>query len=55
MNILFNYLYRDGGNYKQFHSEIFTNHNNLTLEEISNRIQDQLIDGEYFYPLKWEL
>lgn len=55
MNIQFNYLYRDGGNYKQYHSEVFTNHNNLTLAEISNKIQDQLIDGEHFYHQKWQL
>jgi len=52
-NVKFNYLYRDGGNYKQFGFVIFTNDNNIQIEEILNQIQLKLIDGEFFDPKKW--
>ena len=47
-NIIFNYLYRDGSNFKQFGSIIFTNQNNLSIEEINSILSSQLIDEEYF-------
>ena len=55
MNIKFNYLYRDGANYKQFHSEVFKNHNGLSIEEIETAIRSALIDDGWFYADKWEL
>lgn len=55
MNIKLSYLYRDGGNYKQFHEEIFTNNSNLSLEYIRNVIHTCLIDQEYFYVQDWQL
>lgn len=47
-NIKFNYLYRDGGNYKQFGYIIFSNTNGLTTESIESEICSKLTYGEYF-------
>ena len=52
-NIKFNYLYRDGGNYKQFGFEIFKNHNKFSIKEIEEQIREKLIDGEFFDHEKW--
>ncbi|SHJ60759.1 hypothetical protein SAMN05444280_1244 [Tangfeifania diversioriginum] len=49
-NIRFHYLYRDSGNYKTFGFQDFANPNNLSLEEVKNRIVEKLISGEFFYP-----
>jgi len=48
-NIKFNYLYRDGGNYKTFGEVVFANPDNIPLAEIEVRIKSKLIDGTYFY------
>jgi len=50
--IRFHYLYRDSGNYKKFGYKNFSNPNNLTVEEITQRIRQALIDTEFFYPEK---
>lgn len=50
--IRFHYLYRDSGNYKKFGHKDFSNPNNLTVEEITLRIRQALIDTEFFYPEK---
>lgn len=55
MNIKLNYLYRDGGNYKLYGFEIFSNPQGRTLTEIDLRIRECLIDGVYFDPLKWRI
>jgi len=55
MNIKLSYLYRDGGNYKQYHEEVYTNLNALSIEEIETRIRKQLIDGDWFYNHNWDL
>ena len=55
MNIQFSYLYRDGANYKQFHSVVFANTENLSIEEIERRIRLSLIDEMWFYADKWKL
>jgi hypothetical protein len=55
MNILFSYLYRDAGNYKQHNDEIFTNHHNYSIEHIRERILNCLIDREYISVEKWGL
>jgi hypothetical protein len=52
-NIKFNYLYRDGGNYKVWGSEIFSNPDSLLLNEVEERIRKSLIDGEFFDPKYW--
>lgn len=55
MNIEFCYRYRDAGNYKQNGIEIFSNDNNLSLEEIENAIRSSLIEEGWFYAKKWQL
>lgn len=53
--IRFNYLYRDSGNYKKFGSQIFSNPDQFTIEEIEQKIRQNLIDQEYFYPEQVEI
>jgi hypothetical protein len=48
MNIRFNYLYRDAGNFKQYGSGVFCNPRNLSLGEIERKLQQSLMDGRYF-------
>jgi hypothetical protein len=48
--IRFNYLHRDSGNWKKFGSKKFSNPEQLTIEEIEQKIRRNLIDQEYFYP-----
>jgi len=55
MNIKFHYLYRDGGNYKQNHFEVFSNRSELSIEEIDTAIRSALIEGGWFYADKWKL
>lgn len=52
-NIRFSYLYRDAGNYKLYGQVVFVNPENIALEEIRNRINAHLIDGEFFEAKKW--
>ena len=54
-NIKFNYLYRDGGNYKKFNSIIFENEESSSLEELELLIKSKLIDGEWFYADQWKI
>lgn len=51
-SIRFNYLYRDSGNYKKYGSKLFSNPEQLTLEEITVRLREKLIYQEFFYPEK---
>ncbi len=55
MNIKFHYLYRDGANYKQYHSEVFSNREGFSIEAIENTIKFALIEGNWFYADKWKL
>ena|SRR5690606_31000270 len=55
MNIRFNYLYRDAGNYKQYGGVVFTNPNGRPLNEIDQVIGAALIDGEFFDARQWQL
>jgi len=48
--IYFNYLHRDSGNWKKFGSKKFSNTEQLTLEEIEQKIRENLIDQAYFFP-----
>lgn len=52
-NIQFNYLYRDAGNYKAFASQVFSNPDNLGLEDVEMKIRSALIDEQFFEPSKW--
>ena len=54
-NIKFNYLYRDGGNYKVWGNEIISNPYSLPLAEVEVRIRKSLIDGEFFDPKYWKV
>jgi hypothetical protein len=53
--IRFNYLYRDFSNYKNHGSIIFSNPNNLSLEEIDSEIRKHLLDEIWFIHSKWNL
>ena len=55
MNIRFNYLYRDAGNYKQYGGVVFTNPNGRPVNEIDQTIRAALIDGEFFDARQWQL
>src|SRR5690606_41926148 len=46
MNIRFNYLYRDAGNYKQYGFVVFSNPHNLPLREVEQTIPSAPIDAE---------
>lgn len=48
MNVKFNYLYRDAGNYKQFGSVVFVAPSQIDLADIDRKIRDALIDREFF-------
>jgi hypothetical protein len=54
-NIKFNYLYRDGGNYKNYNSVIFANADNIDLSDLEALIKSKLIYGEWFYVNEWKL
>jgi len=55
MNIKLNYLYRDGGNYKNYGQVVFANSLNLPLGEIEKRLSIHLIDNEWFVAAAWQL
>ena len=48
--IRFNYLYRDSGNYKKFGSKLFSNPERIPIKDIEQKIRQNLIDQQYFYP-----
>ncbi len=54
-NIQFNYLYRDAGNNKVYHSLVFSNNGSLELQQIQESIVAKLIEGEFFIPQKWNV
>lgn len=54
-NIKFSYLYRDIGNYKVFGEIIFSNRHSETLDKIERSIRENLIEGEFFIPEKWNI
>ncbi len=54
-NIQFNYLYRDGANYKNYGVVVFANPAGLPCALVNTIIQKQLIDGDWFYAQKWRL
>ncbi len=55
MNIKFEYCYRDGANYKNIDSEVFSNKSASKLKDIDAAIKKALIDGEWFYADRWNL
>ena len=54
-NLKLSYLYRDGGNYKNYNEVVFSNRKYLRVDEIRNFIQRHLIDEIWFYADKWGL
>jgi len=48
MTIVFEYLYRDAGNFKNYGDAQFRNDTALPLDQIDERIREALIDGMYF-------
>jgi hypothetical protein len=54
-NIKFSYLYRDGGNYKNFGSVVFKGDDQIKLEDLEVLIKSKLIDGTWFYASQWRL
>jgi hypothetical protein len=48
-NIKFNYLYRDGANYKSFNTVTFENDHPFSLEDLKALIKSKLFDGQWFY------
>jgi glycosidase len=54
-NIKFNYLYRDGSNYKVGGYEVFSNPESLELKIVEERIRESLIDGDFFDPEYWKV
>ncbi|MDP9078599.1 MAG: hypothetical protein M3O71_14300 [Bacteroidota bacterium] len=54
-NIKFSYLYRDGGNNKNFNFLVYSNPNKVNIEELEKLIRSNLIDGTWFYVNEWKL
>lgn len=54
-NIKFNYLYRDGGNYKNFNSIVFNNPQNIELSALKDLIRSKLISHHWFYADQWQV
>ncbi len=52
VNIKFEYLHRDGGNYKIFGFIILKNINKISPEQATVLFEKKLIDTKYFYPKK---
>lgn len=48
MNVCFNYLYRDAGNFKNWGEIVFTNKTDIELNLLELQIRNILIDGEFF-------
>jgi hypothetical protein len=54
-NIKFNYLYRDAGNYKVYGEVVFANPNNISLDFLESELRKNLIDSEFFDPLRLKI
>jgi hypothetical protein len=52
MNIRFEYLYRDAGNFKNWGEIVFSNPHNLNADFVSTMAEKILIDGAYFVASK---
>jgi len=48
MNIRFEYLYRDSGNFKKWNDIVFSNFDNITAETATKEICNYLDEGLYF-------
>lgn len=54
-NIKFNYLYRDGGNYKNYSFVIFENPDDISLDYLHEFILSKLFEETWFYVDKWKV
>lgn len=54
-NIKFNYLYRDGANYKKYGFVIFENPHSISIDYLHNLIKSKLISETWFYVDQWKL
>jgi hypothetical protein len=54
-NIKFNYLYRDGANYKNYSFAIFPNPQKISIEYLQKIINSKLIEEAWFYADQWQL
>lgn len=52
MNLRFEYLYRDAGNFKQWGEVVFTNRDGVSPQDIKDTLSAVAIDGLYFYAHK---
>ena len=48
VNVKFNYLYRDAGNYKCWGSVVFANPDKMTVQKIEKRLKTSLFQRELF-------
>jgi hypothetical protein len=55
LNFKFNYLYRDGGNYKNYGAVVVANPENLSLLECEKLIRAKLINDTWFYAEEWKV
>ncbi len=52
MNIRFEYLYRDAGNFKNWGEVVFSNPRDVTAGAVTKMAEEVLIDGSYFAATK---
>ena len=52
MNISFQYLYRDAGNFKSWGEVVFSNRNNHDVHQLEQQARNVLIDSEFFVASK---
>lgn len=52
MNVKFDYLYRDTGNYKLYGTSILTNRHDIPIDELERQTCNSFIDKVYFDPVK---
>lgn len=55
MNLRFEYLYRDAGNYKNWGDVVFLNEHNHDADVMEQLTRKTLIDGEFFVAEKAEI
>lgn len=48
MNVRFEYLYRDAGNFKNWGEVVFANPRNISTERVAEMAENVLIDHAYF-------
>lgn len=54
-NVMFSYMYRDAGNFKQYGEVTFANPDQLPLPSAEEAISRVLIDGQFFVPTEWSI